>query len=438
MQLRMEKAIYGGAGLGRAPADAGELAGKAVFVPLALPGELVDATVSSNRRGYITAGLERVLEPASFRIQPGCVYYQRCGGCHYQHSEYAAQLEMKRAILAETLSRAHVTAPAEIRTLAAEPWGYRNRIRLHVTTEPVPALCYREAASHRDLAVDHCPVAAPILQQAIGALTRRLQAMPELAARLREAEFFATGDESALLMSLFPHGPLAQKELGSLCDSLQQELPALRGARASSSNAHPAASAPGAAWGDPALDYAVGGRSYRVSAGAFFQVNRFLVAPLLEAVAAGRSGGLAWDLYAGVGLFAKALAEQFERVIAVESSPLSTPDLRKNLRGGDHQCVSADALQFLRAQTARKQRQDKGIPDLIVVDPPRAGLGADSCKLLASARPRQIAYVSCDPATLARDLRALQLAGYRLTALTLVDLFPQTFHLETVAVLERV
>ncbi|HZD76406.1 MAG TPA: 23S rRNA (uracil(1939)-C(5))-methyltransferase RlmD, partial [Acidobacteriaceae bacterium] len=165
MKLRMEKAIYGGASLARIPADGlPDLAGKAVFVPFALPGELVEATVANDRRSYVTAALDSVLEPSTSRIAPGCEYYARCGGCHYQHADYAAQLAMKRAILIETLERAHVAMPAEIRTLSAEPWAYRNRIRLHVMRHPQPALSYRETASHRDLPVTHCPVAAPILQ----------------------------------------------------------------------------------------------------------------------------------------------------------------------------------------------------------------------------------------------------------------------------------
>lgn len=440
MKLRMEKAIYGGAALGRAPADDAELAGKAVFVPLALPGELVEATIVSNRRGYITATLDSLLEPAGFRTRPGCEYYQRCGGCHYQHAEYAAQLEMKRAILAETLARAHVAAPAQIRTLAAEPWGYRNRIRLHVTQQPTPALCYREAASHRDLPVDHCPVAAPTLEQAIRSMTQLLEGRPEMARGLSEVEFFTNHDESALLLSLFAQPAVSQQNLGRLCDALQQQLPTLRGARASGGDARPSAAHAASTWGEAAIPYSVGARSYQVNTGAFFQVNRWLIPALLEEVTAGRSGAVAWDLYAGVGLFAQALAQGFERVIAVESSPLSTTDLRRNLRGGDHECVAADTLQFLRSQTGRKLR--RGAPDLVVVDPPRAGLGAEVCALLAGAQPQQIVYVSCDPATLARDLRALQSSalqpsGYRLAQLTLVDLFPQTFHLETVAVLER-
>ena len=151
MKLRIEKAIYGGASLARAPSDAPpDLAGKAVFVPLALPGELVEAPIASERRGYITATLNSVLEPSPARTVPGCEYYGRCGGCHYQHADYPAQLAMKRGILVETLERAHVPVPAEIRIRSADPWAYRNRVRLHVTRT---SLAYREAASHRDLPV---------------------------------------------------------------------------------------------------------------------------------------------------------------------------------------------------------------------------------------------------------------------------------------------
>ena len=431
MKLHMEKAIYGGASLARAPEDAAEgLAGKAVFVPMALPGELVEASIATQRRGYVTASLNSVLEPAPYRIAPPCDYYARCGGCHYQHAGYSAQLEMKRAILAETLERAHVAISSSIRVLSGEPWGYRNRIRLHVAQQPQPALCYREPASHRDLAVDHCPVAAPVLQQAIAAITRVLRAQPQIAQTLAEVELFAIADDSALLLSLFVHQPLPQPQLHSFADALHRELPALQGARAFSVDPKSHRAQAVATWGEPALDYTVGTLHYRVSAGAFFQVNRFLIPALLKEVTADRQGRLAWDLYSGVGLFAQVLAQSFERVVAVESAAASAADLRRNLQGSTHECVSMDTQRFLAKHSSQP-------PDLVILDPPRAGLGPEVCVLLAAAGPKQIVYVSCDPATLARDLRALQPSGYRPTALTLVDLFPQTFHLETVATLER-
>ena len=160
-------------------------------------------------------------------------------------------------------------------------------------------------------------------------------------------------------------------------------------------------------------------------------MNRYLVPTLLEEVIAQRSGSIAWDLYAGVGLFAQALAQRFEQIIAVESSPASTADLAHNLQGTGHKRIMQDTLRFLQSPPSAR-------PDLVVLDPPRAGLGAEVCQRIAHIQPKQIVYVSCDPSTLARDLHTLQPSGYRPVALTLIDLFPQTFHLETVATLERI
>lgn len=431
MKLRIEKAIYGGASLARIPADApADLAGKAVFVPLALPGELVEATIATDRRSYVTAKLDSMLEPAPSRITPGCEYYGRCGGCHYQHADYPAQLTMKQAILVETLERAHVTVPSEIRIRSADPWAYRNRIRLHISRHPHAALSYREAASHRNLPVTHCPVAAPILQQAIAAFNELLQQQSALAATLSEVEFFTNADESALLASLFTQRKAPDGLPRSIADALLPTLPALKGVHTFLLDPKTRRIQLSSAWGQPSLDYAVGSHRYQVSAGAFFQVNRYLVPKLLEEVVAGRQGALAWDLYAGVGLFAQALAQQFERVIAVESSPASMADLTRNLHGQGRKRITQDTLHFLKSPPSQQ-------PDLVVVDPPRAGLGAEVCQRLGAVQPPRIVYVSCDPATLARDLRTLQPSGYRPVALTLIDLFPQTFHLETVATLER-
>lgn len=438
MKLRIEKAIYGGTSLAHIPADGpADLAGKAVFVPQSLPGELVGAAVEKERRSYLTAKLGSVLEPSPDRIVPGCEYFGRCGGCHYQHADYVAQLAMKRSILVETFERARVSIPADIRTLSAEPWAYRNRIRLHVVRGPQPSLSYREAASHRDLPVTHCPVAAPLLQQAIADLNRLLLQQPSAAASLSEVEFFCTADESALLVSLFTQERKAQEQLPrSVAEELLPALPPLKGLRIFALEPRTRRTQVAGAWGRSSLDYEVADFQYRVSAGAFFQVNRHLIPGLLQEVIAQRQGASAWDLYAGVGLFAQALVSRFKQVIAVESSAASAADLAHNLRAAPHEgaaprCVSADTLGFLKSPPA-------GRPDLVVADPPRAGLGAEICQRLAAIGPPQIVYVSCDPATLARDLGTLQPSGYRPVALTLVDLFPQTFHLETVVTLERI
>jgi 23S rRNA (uracil1939-C5)-methyltransferase len=432
VKLRIEKAIYGGASLARIPADgSSELAGKAVFVPQSLPGELVEASISNERRSYVNAILDSIVEPSSARITPGCEYYGHCGGCQYQHANYKAQLGMKRAILIETLERARVSPPSEFRIHSAEPWRYRNRVRLHVTSGARRSLSYREAGSHRDLSVTHCPVASPLLQDAIGTFNQLLQQQPKLTNALSEVEFFSTADESALLVSLFTPQRKPSAGLSALvADSLLAALPQLSGVRLFTLDPKTRHSQPVGGWGSPSLDYSVGLLQYQVSAGAFFQVNRYLIPALLEEIIVGRQGAIAWDLYSGVGLFAQALAQHFEQVIAVESSPASAADLAHNLHGPRHKRIVQDTLRFLKSAPASG-------PQLVVVDPPRAGLGAEVCSRLAAALPKQIVYVSCDPATLARDLHALQPSGYRPVSLTLIDLFPQTFHLETVATLER-
>jgi 23S rRNA (uracil1939-C5)-methyltransferase len=183
-------------------------------------------------------------------------------------------------------------------------------------------------------------------------------------------------------------------------------------------------------WGRRSLSYTVSGIPYQVSLGGFFQVNRFLLPELLQLAVTGRSGRLAWDLYSGAGLFARAL--DFEEVTAVESEGFSTDDLKKNLEGKPHRVVRSSTLDFLRSQAAVQEK-----PELVVVDPPRAGLGKEICSHLARVAAPDIIYISCDPATLARDLQALLQSGYSVATMILVDLFPQTFHLETVTFLKR-
>jgi 23S rRNA (uracil1939-C5)-methyltransferase len=186
---------------------------------------------------------------------------------------------------------------------------------------------------------------------------------------------------------------------------------------------------PIAAWGAEGLQYSAAGEKYWVSRGGFFQVNRFLVDELVRMVTASRQGTLAWDLYAGVGLFSRALKTSFDEVVAVEAA---ADDLVKTFKGGGRRAVAATTVEFLRGAVVQRER-----PELVVMDPPRAGVGAEVCALLGRVQAKEIVYVSCDPVTLARDLKALVDFGYRINELHMVDMFPQTFHQETVVVLDR-
>jgi 23S rRNA (uracil1939-C5)-methyltransferase len=411
MKLHIEKAIYGGDGLARD-------AGKAIFVPGTLPGELVEATITSDRKSFASSELNAILEPSPERIAPDCEYVPRCGGCHYQHANPAFQLQMKVDILRETLGRAHVHVPDVIQTLAGPAWGYRNRIRLHVIHD---GLGYRQRGSHRLLPVTHCPIAALLLEHAISAIVRS----PHVAALCQEVEFFCDTDQTQLLVSLWPgqNQRPSERALETFAEGLKKELPALTGVGLFLPQTV-------LYWGQSSLACTVGGHAYQVSLGSFFQVNRFLLPELLDLVTKDQQGKQAWDLYSGVGLFARAL--NFDHVTAVESEGFSSNDLKTNLEKGNHRAVCSGVLEFLRSKEARSQK-----PDLIVADPPRAGLGKEVCSELAGFAASHLIYISCDPATLARDLQSLLSSGYATESIHLVDLFPQTFHMETVTFLKR-
>lgn len=422
MKLRIEKPIYGGAGLARHE-------GKAIFVPFTLPGEEVEAHLTEESRSYATAELDAVVESSAARVPAPCPYFGACGGCHYQHATYTAQVEMKAAVLREALERAHIRDIPQVETVTGEPFGYRNRIRLHVQAIPF-SLCYKKRNSHANLPVATCPIAAPSLQRAIEVLNREGQRLG-FASGITEVELFTNSDGSALLAALWTSRPAseAQRRIDTLGPQLQQLLPELRGFAMFSATKGREPSRLLAQAADPSFRYRAGPADYRVSLGSFFQVNRLLIDPLVDLVTGDASGNAAWDLYAGVGLFSLPLTARFAEVTAVESAPGSIRDLRENLRGTKHRVVASETAAFLR----RARDSGAPAPDLVVVDPPRAGLGGEVTTILGKLRPPRITYVSCDPATLSRDLAALLEYGYSLSKMHLVDLFPQTFHLESVA-----
>jgi 23S rRNA (uracil1939-C5)-methyltransferase len=418
--VQIEKPIYGGAFLAR-------LEGKAVFVPLTLPGEEARVRITNDRRGYATAEAEAIVNAASERVIPGCRHFGACGGCHYQHADYQAQLALKEAILLEAMQRGHVEVTRAIDVHAGEPWGYRNRIRLAFDAAGNPG--YRGRRSHTVVPISECPIAAPLLVKAALAFAdiARDFAMP---LQHTEISLFCNSDETELLTSL---STSSQPDFAfdEFCGVFRERISALNGVEISVEDRDSHESEAKARWGVPSLGYRAGGFNYRVDHGAFFQVNRWLVDALVDQVTGGYRGALAWDLFAGVGLFARRLATNFERVVAVESAPTALAALKQNLSGTTGEAVQAETLAFLRGQNRARR------PDLIVVDPPRTGLGAEIISQLADIRSPGLVYVSCDPATLARDLRALIDSGYAIESMTLIDLFPQTFHLETVVHLKR-
>jgi len=393
--------------------------------------------------------------PPAARVAPRCPHFGPCGGCQSQELAYAEQLRGKRALLAETLHAAGLSGLPEIAVHAGEPYGYRNRIRLRVLRSGGGLRLGYNAASGDPLAITSCLIAAPALWAAAQSLLAAAAADRDAAqwlAAAGEVELFANHDLTQVQLTLLcaPRTRLRAEGFAQALAALQAHAPqgvAIVGAGAIA--ADPRSGPTGrslAAAGAAGLAYRVGDESYWITRGGFFQVNRFLVGELVRLVAeaaaasagvtaasAGAGGALAWDLYAGVGLFSRVLARRFAQVTAVEANPTASADNRAALArlGPAHTAVTATTLDFLRRAVLQRER-----PELIVLDPPRAGVGPEVCALLDRMGAHTLVYVSCDPTTLARDLAALW-PQRRVTALHLVDLFPQTAHLETVAVLER-
>jgi len=427
MILTIEKLVYGGDGLARLADDAtGEGRGKAVFVPFVLPGEQVEAELVEQRPGFARARLGKVIAPSPQRIEPQCPYFGQCGGCQYQHAGYEQQVEAKRAILLENLRRLGKLDWTDDVTLhRSPPWQYRNLTRVQLSSGPPFTVAYFRHGSHELLAIEQCPISSPLINRAITALNElgRANAIP---AAVEEAELFADDSDARLLLEVYlaPGAEFDSPTVQSFWERLQAALPESAGVTvfAALPREHREPKRLGA-FGVPDLLYRAGEQTYRVSAGSFFQSNRHLTTELLRIVTAGQRGELALDLYAGVGLFACALAPSFKRVIAVEAANFSFRDLRRNAPP-NVQAVQTTAENYL--ADARVS------PDLVIVDPPRSGLGEKVARAIAGMRPRRMTYVSCDPATLSRDLKILVESGLRVIELHLVDLFPQTFHIETV------
>ncbi len=380
--------MYGGEGLAR-------LDGRVVFTPFVLPGERIRAVAKQEKPGLVRAHTLEVLHPAPERVAAPCPYFGHCGGCHYQHAPYPYQMGAKRAILIEELRRlGKIEPPRQIDVISAEPWGYRNRAQLHVIDN---RLGYFEARSDKLCPIDHCPISSPKVNEVIRTLVS-MQRDPRWPRFVRTLEIFSD-EQQVQLNVLETERPVARRFFDWCAELI-----------------------PGVVTG--ALDYE--GR-YRVSSNSFFQVNRFLYEKLAAVALDGVEGETALDLYAGVGLFSLPMARRFRRVMAVESGGGAVRDLQFNAeRAGltNLKSEQRSAEEFL----TKLQKA----PELVLLDPPRAGLGKVVVERLLALRPPRVHIVACDPSTLARDLALLKAGGYAIERMTLVDLFPQTFHLETV------
>ena len=429
LKLSIEKLVYGGDGLAHAD-------GNTIFVPYVLPGEEVRAATKSQQKKLLWADLLEVTSPAKERTGPKCPHFQKCGGCHYQHISPAEQLRLKKEILRETLSRlGGVSWDGGMVEHTAEPYGYRNRAQWAVRPGMPRALGYFLPESSVILPIDECPVLSPLLAETF----LKLQDMTRsgtLPAGILEIEGFADSSDKKLALNIaFDKFPKPAEQLTSVFRTALPQIESLLLLDQKKNKFE--LSGPGH------LTQDAGGYQYRVSHLSFFQVNRFLIEDLLKTVVAQASGELALDLYAGVGFFSLPLAKTFSRVVTVDANLAATRDLQANAELAKVTVVSHNeqAEEFLK-KTGEK-------PEFVLLDPPRAGLGARASKALAELGAKEIAYLSCDPSTLARDLAVLTNSarkpkeisapshGYQITEMHLFDLFPQTFHIETLVRLQR-
>lgn len=399
VDVTTERLSYGGDAVARHN-------GLAVFIPLAAPGERLRVRVVERKKNFARAVIEEILVASPARREPACQYFGDCGGCQLQHVTYPAQLEAKAGFVRDALARVgRIDWPHEIKVLHASEFGYRARaqVKLGAVTasgEGRTPIGFNRGGTHSICDVCNCPILAPELNSALASLRSSL------------SDAGGRGEPS------------------SSFDKVSEIEMAIGDAGVS-------AEPPFSEFKSGAVQRTVRGAVYHFSPSTFFQVNPLLLDELVDEATGGNAGGIAIDLYAGVGLFTIRLARAFESVIGVESDAGAAHYAVKNIRANSVSNVkfySGRVEEWLDA-FARRRKGNASI-DFMLLDPPRSGAAGAIAKI-ADLKPRHISYVSCDPTTLARDLRGLIDSGYDLQRVTALDLFPQTYHVETVARLSR-
>jgi 23S rRNA (uracil1939-C5)-methyltransferase len=406
--VTLDRWAYGGDAMGRLPD------GRALFVPFSMPGEKVRVRLVEEKRGFARGELLEVVEPSPRRIEPRCKHYRECGGCHYQHLPYDLQLEAKTEILKDQLTRIGKLEPSLVEAVCRSPvasqeiWYYRNNVQFHL--DPEGRLGFRASGSDRLVPIEECYLP----EEAILEICEKLDLEP--VPGMRRVGLRAGADDQVMLIleSDSDEGvdfeldiPLAAVQLGP------------NSTHVLSDSAH--------------LPMTVLGEEFRVSAPAFFQVNtqmaEAMVTQLLEILPLSRTR-VVLDVYCGGGLFSAFIAPRVARLIGIESDPFAVDDFAYNLDAYErveiYQAAAEEVLPELEIQ-----------PDIILVDPPRAGLEKAALDAILAMQPVTLAYISCDPATLSRDAKRLIAGGYRLSQITPFDLFPQTYHIESISLFER-
>ena len=397
--------VYGGDALARLPD------GRAVFVPYALPDEELRIRLVEEKERYARGEILEILKPSPARIQPRCPHFGECGGCHYQHISYQEQLKIKESIFIDQLERVGKLVDCPVNEIVPSPlvWNYRNQIQLHISKEGDPG--FLKHKSNQVVPIQECHLPTDSLNEIWPALS--LEYIPGLdRISLRAGD---EGQDTLIVLESSDPKPI----------EFSVNLPL--------SAVHRGPGGEIVLAGDDFTVILIRDIPFIVSAGAFFQVNtsvaELIVDFLLEKLPL-YEDSLVLDVYCGVGLFSAFIAPMVEKVIGIESDPKAGDDFLYNLSGFEnvdfYDLPAEDVLPYLELT-----------PDIVLLDPPRAGLSKKVLDSVVSLNPELIVYISCDPATLARDGGRFQKQGYILQESTPFDMFPQTFHIESVNIFQR-
>jgi len=390
-EVTIEKIVYGGDGLAR-------IGTQAVFIPYTAVGDRLLARITGIERNFARAAIERMIEESSDRRTPPCESFGVCGGCQLQHLTFDAQLRAKESFIRESLRRlGGIDWEGEIEIRSGEEFGYRSRAEIKVgrDDEGRTHLGYFRAGTREICDVVKCLILLPAANRELQRLHENPSQIPGDATRV----YLTVGDDAVIVTP-------ANGENGRMAD-----IDALGTA-----------------------GQQIDGILYNFGVRSFFQGNRLLVEDLVRVAIGGASGGTAIDLYAGVGLFSLQLARSFEQVIAIEGNRTAAAHGQENARINSIANVRYEPISV--EAWLKYKSSDVDNPDFVLLDPPRAGAGPVVIERLVAMNPKAITYVSCDPATLARDLKMLRQYGYVIESITGVDMFPQTFHVETVVTLK--
>ncbi len=441
IRVVVDRLAYGGRGVGR-------LGGLVVFVAGAVPGDVVRARVLRARRSYVEAEVVAVEVASNDRIQPRCPHFGPCGGCIWQHIAYAAQARAKEAIVRESLAHLGGIVEAAVRPIvpAPAPWYYRNKMEFSFHPDGVLGL-HRRGEWNRIVPVEACFLQSSesvALVAAVREFVRRSGLAPYdprthagflRSLVIREAK--GTGDRLVGLLTSVGPFPASRAFVEEVVQTVPGITGVVRGVVTAASDGAPPSSVE-TLHGSGFLEEQLAGLRFRIGLDTFFQTNTAQAAKMIEHVIE-RAGPLAGarvvDLYCGVGTFALPLARAGARVVGVELVRASADAAAANAALNDlhgAEFAAGDARLVLPAVVA-----SHGAPDVLVLDPPRAGAGGKVMRKIGRSGARRVIYVSCNPTTLAPDLKELAPFGYRLVDVQPFDLFPQTHHVEAVATLER-